>query len=46
MLVEDSVSGMFEIKGILEGAQDGDVDRVGSGLRIVFSSHGTEEISE
>ena len=46
VLVEDSVSGMLEIKGILEGAQDGDIDRVGSGLRIVFSSHGTEEISE
>ena len=31
---------------VSEGAQDGDVDRVGSCLRVVFLSQGAEEISE
>ena len=46
VLVEDAIFGVLQVEDVQEGSQDGDVDRAGSCLRVIFSSHGVEEISE
>ena len=46
MGVEAPIGWVVGVESVGEGSDDGDVDRVGTCLRVVFLSQGIEEISE